>query len=214
MIRPGSPLAPKGLAGMCAPAAALFMLTQGCLMPQSVDPANTRPHTIPRVDLTGLFDYMFKPTMLLYPRGQNDPANCHCVLKVKIPTIVADDPTVNVEGRLFVDYDLAVPTSQRRLKTVPLDGDFQSSETTRGPVELDIDADVDGLASGIHVYELVLAEQQGFALDSVFPPQRATKPTWDSSLLKFVVEVQRQFDPLRPTCDVLTAPPQERVCSP
>jgi hypothetical protein len=183
-------------------------------MPQSVDPSTTRPHTIPRVDLTGLSEYMFKPTMLLYPQGPNDPTSCHCVLKIRIPTIIVDDPTVNVEGRLFVDYDVSVPASQRRLKTVTLAGDFLSTEPTRGPVEIDIDADVDGLASGIHVYELVLAEQQGFALESVFPPQRATKPDYESSVLKFLVEVRRQPDPLRPTCDVLASQPQERNCSP
>src|SRR6266849_4116406 len=37
--------------------------------------------------------------------------------------------------------------------------------------------------------------------DSVSPPQRATKPGYESSVLKFVVEVRAQ-DPLRPTCEL------------
>ncbi len=199
---------------MCVSAAVLLVLAQGCLMPQSVDPANTRPHTIPRVDVINLPDYLLKPTMLLYPRGPADPTSCHCVLDVSI-SIIADDPTVNVEGRLFVDYDLSVPTSQRRVDTKVLEGDFQSSKTTRGPVHFTIDADQFGLTPtpDIHVFELVLAEQAGFAADSVSPPQRATNPGYESSVLKFVVEVRAQ-DPLRPTCDVQAVAPQVRSCSP
>jgi len=190
------------------------MLTNGCLMPQSVDPDTTRPHIIPRADLSKVRDYMLKPAMVLYPRGPSDPPNCRCTLEVETPPIIADDPTVDVEGRLFVDYDLSVPTSQRALTKVPLPGSFQGENTSRGTVTLSIDADFYGLSKGTHVFELVLAEAAGFALDSAFPPQRATKPDWASSVLKFVVEVQRDLDPLRPTCDVGASPPQVRTCSP
>lgn len=215
-IGAGSPIARRKVAGMCVSAALLLILAPGCLMPQSVDPQNTRPHTIPRVDLKTLPDYLLKPQMLLYPRGPSDPTSCSCVLEINL-NIIADDPTVNVQGRLFVDYDLSVPTSQRRVDTRDLEGSFQSPETTR-PVQLTINADQFGLTpgpgpAGVHVFEFVLAEQAGFAADTVSPPQRATKPDFESSILKFTVVVQPQ-DPLRPTCDVQAIPPQKRHCSP
>jgi hypothetical protein len=215
MISRGARLAPKTLAGLGVPAIALALAAQGCLVPQSVDPESTRPHTIPRVALNNLPDYLLQPSLLLYPQGPNDvtPA-CHCVLDVKIPAIIADDPTVNVEARWFVDYDLNVPTSQRRVATVVLPGSFQTSETTRGPLEFTVDADGLGLSQGTHVIELVLAEQAGFAADTVFPFQRATKPDYESSTFKFVVQVRRDFDPARPTCDVGAQTPQIRSCSP
>ena len=162
-------------------------------MPQSVDPRETTPHTIPRVDLKNLRDYELKPVMLLYPRGSGDvTAGCHCVLRIELASIIAENPTVDIEGRLFVDYDVAVPSSQRRLSVGIKDpGDFQSTKPTRGPFVLTIDADAIGLTQDIHVFELVLAEREGFAVDdNVFPPQRATNPQWESSLFKFVVRVQ------------------------
>ncbi len=200
---------------MCVAAITLLLAAEGCLLPQSVDPISTRPHTIPRVDLKNLPDYLLQPSLLLYPQGPNDVApGCHCVLDVKIPAIIADDPTVNVEARWFVDYDLNVPSSQRRVATVVLPGSFQTSETTRGPLEFVIDADGLGLSSGTHVVELVLAEQAGFAADTVFPFQRATKPDYESSTFKFVVQVQRAADPARPTCNVGAQAPQIRSCPP
>ena len=217
MIRAGLPTARTTLATPCAAVAALLMLTDGCLMPQSVDPRETTPHTIPRVDLKLLRDYELKPVMLLYPRGPGDvSAGCHCLLQVEIASIIAENPTVDIEGRLFVDYDVAVPSSERPI-SVPIKdpGDFQSTKTNRGPFVLPIDADAIGLTEGFHVFELVTAEREGFALnDNVFPPQRATNLGWESSVFKFVVNVRLQADPLRPTCDVGAAPPQVRLCSP
>ena len=199
--------------------AVLLALSAGCLIPQSVDPENTRPHTIPRVDLKRLPDYLLKPQMPLYPRGPNESPKCHCVLSFDNPPlkIIADDPTVNIEGRLFVDYDLAVPTSQRRIDTRLLLGSFQSSETVRDLIPvLTIDADQFGLtpnANVVHVFEFVLAEQQGFAADTVSPPQRATNDGWDSSILKFSVVVLPP-DASRPTCLDQLVPPQTQICSP
>ena len=67
-------------------------------MPQSVDPANTRPHTIPRVDLTKLPNYLLQPALTLDPQEQADVSSnppCHCQLDVGISAIIADDPTVD-----------------------------------------------------------------------------------------------------------------------
>jgi hypothetical protein len=188
MIRPGSPLAPKRFAGLCVSAALLVVLAQGCLMPQSVDPANTRPHTIPRVDLTNLPDYLLQPFLTLDPQEQFDVSPpCHCRLEILIPPIIADDPTVDVEVRVFVDYDVNVTSSQVNDRFT-LRGTFGSSETTRpfGPLQLDSDK---LRGPGLHVVELVIGEAAGFAPTTVFPPQRAMLPNFDSSTFKFVVKV-------------------------
>ena len=217
--RQATPPASRGPLGIWTPVAVLCCLAQGCLIPQSVEPENTRPHTLPRVDLKSLPDYLYKPQIALYPRGPNEDPKCHCVLSFDPPLkIIADDPTVSIEGRLFVDYDLAVPTSQRRIDTRVLQGSFQTSDTVRDLVPvLTIDADQFGLtpnASVVHVFEFVLAEQQGFASsDTVSPPQRATKDGWDSSILKFSVVVLPP-DASRPHCLDQAVPPQTQVCTP
>src|SRR5207237_7522078 len=93
----GLRFAPTKVAGMGVLAlAALF--AEGCLVPQSVDPIATRPHTIPRVDLTKLPNYMFQPFLPLDPQGPADVTAsppCQCRLDVNIPVIIADDPTVD-----------------------------------------------------------------------------------------------------------------------
>ena len=196
--------------------AALALAAGGCLVPQSVDPESTRPHTIPRVDLTNLPDYFLRPEMLLYPQGSSDQTSnptCHCELVVHIPRVIADDPTVNVEARWFVDYDLAVPRSQSPVSTVVIPGSFQTSAPSRTMPDFVINADALGLLAGTHIVELVMAEQAGFDVDTMFPPHRATKTDYEASTLKFVVEVQPSKDINRLTCDKpgLIAP-QVRRC--
>jgi hypothetical protein len=168
-----------------------MLLAQGCLVPQSVEPIATRPHTIPRVDLTTLPDYLLAPSVPLDPQEIADAnANppCQCRLDIRIPDVVADDPTVDVDVRVFVDYDLAVPRSQSPVLTIRLPGSFELVDTTRPLPVLSFDeARLGGL--GTHVVELVLGETAGFAADTVFPPHRAMLPDFESSTFKFVVEV-------------------------
>jgi hypothetical protein len=214
MIAPGSRLAPGKLAGVCVPAAALFLLTQGCLVPQSVDELKTRPHSIPRVDLTKLKDYMLQPVLTLDPQEQGDLTSnppCHCQLEVSIPVIIADDPTVDIEVFVFVDYDLNVTASQPPVDRFRLDGSFTSTETTRPlpPIVFD-SAKLRGV--GLHVVELVMGERQGFASTDVFPPQRAMLPDYESSTFKFVVQVLPP-NPARQSCsDPPQLPPQVKSC--
>jgi len=179
-------------------------------MPQSVDPANTRPHTIPRVDLTNLPDYLLQPFLTLDPQEQADVnPPCHCRLEVKIPPIIADDPTVNVEVRIFVDYDVNVTSSQRNDR-VTLEGTFGSSETTRLFPPLELDSDKLG-GFGLHVVELVIGEAAGFAPTTVFPPQRAMLPNFESSTFKFVVQVLAP-SPARQSCSDQQLAPQVKSC--
>jgi hypothetical protein len=200
---------------MCAPAAALFLFAQGCLVPQSVDELKTRPHSIPRVNLRSLPEYMLQPTLTLDPQEQADLTSnpsCHCQLEVSIPEILADDPTVDIEVLVYVDYDLKVPGSQPPIDRIRLDGSFTNTSTTRrlDPIVFD-GAKLRG--PGLHVVELVMGERLGFASTDVFPPQRAMLPDFESSTFKFVVQVLQPNtkagscgDPPQPAAQKKTCP--------
>ena len=216
MIRSGSRLARTRVAGICVSAALLVALAPGCLMPQSVDPANTRPHTIPRVDLTKLPDYLLKPFLTLDPQEQADVnPPCHCRLDVSIPAIIADDPTVDVEVRIFIDYDVNVTSSQVNDR-ITLPGSFNPSTsddpTTRKLPLLQLDSSK-LRGPGLHVVELVIGEAAGFAPTTVIPPQRAMLANFESSTFKFVVQVLQPNSGARPSCgDPPQLPPQVKSC--
>jgi len=199
---------------MCVPAAALFLFAQGCLVPQSVDELKTRPHSVPRVDLTKLEKYLLQPFLTLDPQEQADLTSsptCHCQLEVSIPEIIADDPTVDIEVRVFVDYDVNVTASQPPIDRIRLDGSFTSTGMFRRlqPIVLD-SGKLRGV--GLHVVELVIGERQGFALTDVPPPQRAMLPDFESSTFKFVVQVL-QPNPARQSCsDPPQLAPQVKSC--
>jgi hypothetical protein len=207
----GSRFALKKLAGIGVLAIILF--AEGCLVPQSVDPTTTRPHTVPRVDLISLPRYLLAPFVPLDPQGPADvianPA-CQCRLDVTSLIMIVDDPTVDVDVRVFVDYDLNVPQSQLPVLTLHRAGDFNSSETARpvGTISLD-NARLGG--PGTHVVELVLGETAGFLPDDAvpppFPPHRQMRPDFESSTFKFVVQVSH--DPARQSCSDSPPPPSE-----
>jgi hypothetical protein len=197
---------------MCVLAAALLLL-QGCLVPQSVEPITTRPHTVPRVDMTSLPNFMLQPVIPLDPQGPADQSPpCHCQLEVGLLAIIADDPTVDVDVRVFVDYDVNLPRPQGPVTTVHLRGGFDTSVTTR-PLQLPpFDSSLLG-GNGVHVVELVIGEAAGFAPETVFPPQRAMLPSFESSTFKFVVQVLH--DPARQSCGDSPPPPspaQMKIC--
>jgi hypothetical protein len=214
MIRSGSPLAPTRVAGICVSAALLVVLAQGCLMPQSVDPVNTRPHTIPRVDLTQLPNYLLQPFLALDPQEQADLTSnptCHCQLEVNIPQIIADDPTVDVEVRVFVDYDVNLARPPAPVDRIPLPGSFTSSETTRTLQKLQFDSAKLG-GPGLHVVELVIGEREGFAATDVFPQQRAMQPGFESSTFKFVAQVLQPNTKPQSCGDAPQPPAQVKSC--
>lgn len=195
--------------GMRVLALALALLAEGCLVPQSVDPIATRAHTVPRVNLAKLPDYLLEPSVPLDPQESADlTANppCHCRLDVNIPEIIADDPTVDIDVRVFVDYDINIPRSQSPVLTVHLLGTFGSADTTRPlPVFSFDEARLGG--PGFHTVELVLGETAGFALDTVSPPHRAMLPDYESSTFKFVLEVQTPPVGTRQSCSDSPPPP-------
>ena len=176
-------------------------------MPQSVEPITTRPHTIPHVDVTKLPNFLLQPIIPLDPQGpadllQNPP--CHCKLVLGLFAVIADDPTVDVDVRIFVDYDVNIPRPPGPVTTVHLRGGFDSSVTTRSLELPDFDSSLLG-GDGVHVVELVIGEAAGFASDTVFPPHRAMLPDFESSTFKFVVQVAH--DQKRQSCGDSPPPP-------
>jgi hypothetical protein len=217
--REAMPPASRRSPGICMPVALLCFVAQGCLIPQSVDPENTRPHTIPRVDTVTMPNFLLQPMLVLDPGGPADVPPCHCQLNLGQLDIIADDPTVDVQVRIFVDYDQNVIRSQSPLASPTLPGSFNSSATIRPLKAPDLPAfDATNLGGpGVHVVELVSGEAAGFAGDTVFPPHRAMLSTFESSTFKFVVKVlaPSERDPTRPSCTPQPLPPaQEPVQCP
>jgi hypothetical protein len=219
--REATPLASRGFLGTWMPLVFVCVLAQGCLFPQSVEPENTRPHTIPRVDTAppALPNFLLQPMLVLDPGGPADVPPCHCQLNLGKLDIIADDPTVDVEVRIFVDYDLNVIRSQPPLASPTLSGSFNSSDTIRPLQAPKLPAfDATNLGGpGVHVVELVSGEAAGFADDTVLPPHRAMLPNFESSTFKFVVKVlaPAERDPTRQSCGQVPLPPaQETVQCP
>jgi hypothetical protein len=186
-----------------------LLFAEGCLVPQSVDPIATRPHTIPRVDLTKLPAYMFQPLVPLDPQGPADGTAsppCQCHLEVDLGVIIADDPAVDIDVRVFVDYDINNTRSQPPITTIHLRGDFNSALPTRRLPKISLDSEHLG-GPGVHVVELVLGETAGFADDVVPPPHRAMLSDYESSTFKFVVDVAHVST--RQSCSDSPPPPSE-----
>jgi hypothetical protein len=168
-----------------------------------VDPDVTRPHTVPTIDLAQLPAYLLAPKVPVYLPGTTDLSSsppCRCILHFVIPVIKDDDPTVNLEARWFVDYDLnGSAQSQAPAAVQVLAGSFNPTGLTRGPVVFDFDpvahniSTTDTVNGSPHVIEMVIAEQQGFAPDTQnpppVPPHRALLPGWDGTTFKIVVNV-------------------------
>ncbi|TMB32581.1 MAG: hypothetical protein E6J61_07280 [Deltaproteobacteria bacterium] len=152
----------------------------------------SRQHTVPIIDLSSLPSYLSSPSIPVYLQGTDDVGpQCHCHLQLQVPNITDQDPTIDLQARWYVDYDLGTPPSQLPA-AVPTDlpGSFSQPGLSRGGVAFDIDADA--LAPGIHVIELVVAEKQGFAPDNanVILPHRSLLLGFDGTTLKIVVEVK------------------------
>jgi hypothetical protein len=191
--------------------AVALLLAEGCLVPQSVEPIATRPHTVPRVDVDSVPQYLLEPSIPLDPQeaadaAANPPCQCQIEIKQGDLQIVADDPTVDVAVRVFVDYSLDDPRSQSPVQTITLVGQFDTTSTIRTLPTLSFDESRLGGGGG-HVVELVLAEAAGFAPDTTFPPHRAVLPDYESSTFKFVIEVLTPPVGTRQSCSDSPPPP-------
>ncbi|MFL5406797.1 MAG: hypothetical protein ACJ79O_13200, partial [Myxococcales bacterium] len=162
----------------------LSFALSSCLVPQSVE-QNATQHTVPIIDLTQLSGALLTPTVPLYLRGPDDIAQqCNCRLELVIPVIKDEDPTIDVQARWFVDYDLGTTLSQSPVQTTDFPGSFTNPSVIRGPVTFTLDADARGLSTGPHVVEMIVAERQGFATDNVDPAHRALVPQFDATTFK------------------------------
>jgi hypothetical protein len=192
----------------------------GCLVPQSVDANDTRPHTVPIIDLTSLPLYFASPSVPLYLQGSDDRAQqCHCHLQVTVPAVKDVDPTVDLQARWFLDYDVNIAGSQNVLTQQDLPGSLNSDRIIRDEKPtFDLDADALGLSPGPHVIEVVVAERQGFVPDnvSVPTPHRALRTDsggWDGTTLKIVANVQSSTATQCDRNTPLISPPLVRICA-
>jgi len=220
-IRAGAPLAlervEKGRGVFRGLLVALLALgSSACLVPQSVDASDTTPHTVPVIDLSSLPIQFMTPSNILYKQTDNDKAQgCHCRMQLLIPAVNDDDPTVDLEARWYLDYDLGNPPSEAPVFQQVLPGSFTNSGRTRTGVAFDFDADALQVGVGKHVVEVVIAERQAFddTLAALFP-HRSLKKDFEGTSLKFLVDVQAS-QPNVGQCDrntPLQIPPMIRQC--
>lgn len=178
---------------------ALLSLLAGCLVPQTVDPVDTRAHSPPRIQVASIPLYLLGPKLTMYRANPtNDAPPCRCLLELRIPQVVEDDATVDLTARWFVDYDLSVP---RSLSVAPggqavLPGTFDRNLTVRGPVVFAFDADALGVSDGFHAVDVVVGETAGFDDSATSLPFRTMKSGYEAAVYRFLVEVRAPL----PTC--------------
>lgn len=185
-------------------------------MPQSVDPIDSRQHSAPRIVVQSIPVSLLPPVLTLYRQGSSDATQtppCHCRLELSVPEIIEDDPTVDLLGKWFVDYDLSVPRSLNPVHEEEFDGDFNSTSIIRGPWSFNLEADALGIvADGVHVIDLVVAERAAFDKDSTTLPNRAvlTADGYESAVWRFVVNVV--VDPSHSPTTCPQELPSRRIC--
>jgi len=180
------------------------LASQACLVPQSVDQIVEAPHPPPRFDLGSIDPSLLAPVLQLYRQGSADAASTppsHCELCLSIPFIVEDDPTITLQARWFVDYDLSVPVSHQIANSQTLTGDFNTTSTVRELKPWEFDADALSIGSnGLHVVEVVLAETAAFDDTSVTLKNRALNPGYSAAVYRFFVNLKYDQDASRPLC--------------
>lgn len=167
------------------------LASQSCLVPQSVDPIGEPAHPPPHFVLESIPSYMLAPVLHLDRQGTVDGA-CHCVLEIPQLTVHEDDPTVELQVRWFVDYDLSVPRSQSPWPgaTWTLPANFNDPTYTERTInKFAFDPDT----GGIHVVEVVVGETAGFDDSPTVPLlNRTMKPGFTLALYRFVIDVNLQ----------------------
>jgi len=190
------------------------LTVEACLVPQSVDPIATVPHPPPHFVLESIRKELLVPIIPLYRQGAADAAlnpPCHCELELSIPLVEEDDPTIVLQTRWFVDYNVAVPASVLVRHTFTSDIGFNTPDTIRQLDVWDVDADAVGIGSGIHVVDVVVGEKAGFDDSAnLARPNQTMLPNYSADTYRFVVNVNVQQDASRPTCPIEF--PSVRVC--
>lgn len=180
-----------------------------CLLPQSVDPTSTKLHVPPRVVIEAVDPKLAQAFVVLKHGSIDTAASCSCRVLLDVPQIEEDDPTASLEVRWFVDYDPNDALTQR--PAVPsqfLAGSFDSQATVREGSSLAFDLGALGVSDGVHVVDMVVAEQGGFDDASASFSHRAVLAGYASATFRFVVEVETNNDS---ACR--SDPPFARVCA-
>jgi hypothetical protein len=185
----------------------------GCLVPQTVDPKIVSPHPPPHFVVETIPSYLLAPILTLTRQGAGDAVQtppCHCQLDFNGLLVEEQDPTITLEARWFIDYDVAFPSSIRVWFTDRLDGTFDDATATQRSLRLfSLDADAVGIvSSGPHVVEVVVGEIEGFDPTSTTQPNRAMKPGYTPAVYRFFVDVRVEQVPGQ--CP--QTPPSRRVC--
>lgn len=185
------------------------VLPISCLVPQSVSPDSTQAHVPPRVVVEAVEPALATSVVLLQYGAIDTAASCSCDVLLSVPQIEEDDPTVTLEVRWFVDYDPTDPLSQRPAAPYQfLQGSFDSTATVRQGPSLNFDLGALGVSNGVHVVDMVVAEQGGFDDLTTTFAYRAMQPGYSSATFRFVVDVETNNDT---ACR--SDPPWERVCA-
>ena len=168
---------------------------QGCLVPQSVDQQSNRVRFPPRVRIEALDPKLTGAAVLLGHGSIDANAGCSCRLVLEVPQIEEEDPTVNLEVRWFLDYDPDKPATQRPATTTQtLQGSFDTTAIVRQGPKLEVDIGALGLTDGVHVVDMVVAEQGGFDDAATTLPHKAVLSGYESAQQRFVVSVLTDND--------------------
>src|SRR6266436_3606080 len=85
-----------------------------CLIPQTVDPIVAAPHPAPYFVVEQIPSYLSPPQLTLLRQGLGDAAlapACHCQLWFDGLFVHEDDPTITLQAKWFVDYDVTIPSA-------------------------------------------------------------------------------------------------------
>ena len=205
----GTPFALPSLLAFLRGAAWLLLagLSSSCLVPQNVDRDSTTPHHPPRIIIDQIPATLLGPFVTLV-RASRD--TCHCELELAIPEVAEDDPTVDLDGRWFIDYD-PHNSATWGYRGTSLGGTFDDfTKVIRPGPTYAIDPDTLGLADGFHTVEILLAERGAFNDDAVNPqaPNRTIFKDYEAASYRFFVRVVT--DPDVPQCP--QAAPFTRFC--
>ncbi len=174
-------------------------------MPQSVDPLTTRLHQPPRIPLASIDVNLLPPVLMAFQKGPSDLLqHCSCPLKLALP-VEEDDTSADLEARWFIDYDTSNFSSTGIVLTNPLPGSL-ANVTIRSGAAFTVEPD--SLATGLHVIDMVVAEQTGFVASSTLP-NRAVRNSdgYQAAEYRFVIDVRASPNPSCP--DAL---PAGRTC--
>jgi hypothetical protein len=190
-------------------AAGALLALGSCLVPQDVDPINTRVHTPPRIVVESIPSQLVVPYLTL-TRVTRD-TGCRCELTLSVPAVEENDPTIDLEARWFVDYDVRVPTSEKLATFSEMNGSFDFGATVRSGPSFTFDPDALG-GDGFHTVEVVIAEATGFLANDdpqATLPFRTLKTDYSAANYRFFVQVVTDNNAAQcPQTALLT-----RVCS-